>query len=78
MGVRYATGIGVIKNTVTAVKWWRLSAEQGDKLAQYNLGVMCARGQGIEKNVDEALKWYRKAAAQGHQGARQALQRLKF
>ena len=47
-------------------------------LSQYNLGVMYARGQGVQKNVDEALKWYRKAAAQGHQGARQALQRLKF
>ena len=78
LGIRFATGVGVTKNTVTAVKWWRQSAEQGYMLAQYNLGVMYAKGHGVQKNVDEALKWYRRASAQGHQGARQALQRLNF
>ena len=65
------------KNTVTAVKWWSKSAEQGNMLAQYNLAVMYVRGRGVQRNVDEAVKWYRKAAAQGHQGARQALNKLR-
>ena len=49
LGVRFATGVGITKNTVTAVKWWRQSAEQGYMLSQYNLGVMYARGQGVQK-----------------------------
>jgi len=41
-------------------------AEQGDALAQYNLGVMCANGRGVPQDDAEALKWYRLAANQGN------------
>ena len=52
LGVMYANGLGVPKNAVEAVKWYRKAAEQGDPLAQNNLDA-------------EAVKWYRKAAEQG-------------
>jgi hypothetical protein len=42
-----------------------LAAEQGDALAQYNLGVMYAKGQGVVQDYKEAAKWYRLAAEQG-------------
>ena len=42
----------------------KLMAEQGDAIAQYNLGVMYDTGQGVNGNNIEALKWYRLAAEQ--------------
>ena len=34
----YRKGIGVTQDYKTAVKWFTLAAEQGNALAQYNLG----------------------------------------
>ena len=36
----YRKGIGVTQDYKTAVKWFTLAAEQGDAVAQYNLGIM--------------------------------------
>ena len=44
----------------------KAAAEQGDAVAQYNLGVMYDNGIGVPENDAEAVKWYRKAADQGH------------
>ena len=43
----------------------RKAADQGDALAQYNLGVAYAAGEGVPEDDREAVKWYRKAADQG-------------
>ena len=40
-------------------------AEQGDAIAQYNLGVMYTTGEGVPENDAEAVRWYRLAAEQG-------------
>jgi TPR repeat protein len=50
----------------TAFALFKRSAEQGDPLAQVNLGVMYHNGQGVPKNYREAARWYRKAAEQGN------------
>lgn len=42
------------------------AAEQGDALAQYNLGLHYVDGRGVAKDDAEAVKWYRKAAEQGN------------
>ena len=52
-----------------AVRWYRLAAEQGDAIAQNNLGVMYRDGQGVPQDDAEAVRWYRLAAEQGHAGA---------
>jgi hypothetical protein len=57
----------------TAVKWYRLAAEQGYADAQVNLGVMYTLGQGVRRNYKTAVKWYRLAAKQGHAGAQNNL-----
>ena len=44
-------------------------AEQGDAIAQYNLGLMYYKGQGVLQDYKEAVKWYLKAAEQGHASA---------
>ena len=43
----------------------RTAAEQGDPVAQLNIGYMYSKGLGVEKNYKEALKWYTLAADQG-------------
>ena len=49
----------------TALKEFKLLAEQGDADAQFNLGVMYEDGQGVTQDYKKALKWYRLAAEQG-------------
>lgn len=44
----------------------RALAEQGNPVAQNNLGVRYANGQGVEQSWEEVVKWYRKAAEQGY------------
>lgn len=48
-----------------AVELVRPLAEQGNVLAQYNLGVMYADEQGKKHDYQEAVKWFRLAAEQG-------------
>ncbi len=49
----------------TAYNIWRVSAEGGDAMSQYYLGVLYERGNGIEQSYSKALFWYLKAANQG-------------
>ena len=49
----------------TALRLFRLAADQGDANGQFMLGVMYATGQGIPQNYAEAVKWYRLATDQG-------------
>ena len=52
----------------------RKSAEQGDAIAQFFLGVvMYENGIGVAKDEREAVKWYRKAAEHGNEYAKKAL-----
>jgi len=54
---------------VTALKEWRPLAEQGDVVAQYNLGRM----YDYREDYKEAVKWYRLAAEQGNAEAQNNL-----
>ena len=49
----------------TALREWRPLAEQGDALAQYNLGLLYRKGRGAPQDDVQARQWYEKAAAQG-------------
>jgi TPR repeat protein len=49
----------------TAMALWRPLAEQGNALAQFNLGVMYDKGDGVPQDYAAAVTWFRKAAAQG-------------
>ena len=66
IGESHLHGKGVEKNDNEAIKWYRKSAEQGEAIAQNNLGAMYAYGEGVEQNYNEAVKWYRKSAEQGY------------
>lgn len=60
----YTTG-----NYAKAIYEFKLSAERGDAVSQYSLGVMYDNGQGVAKDTTEAGRWYRLAAEQGHAAA---------
>ena len=52
-----------------AFRIFRALAQEGDAIAQFNLGVMLDFGQGTAPDPALAVSWYRKAAAQGHGAA---------
>ena len=65
------------QNYGEAAKWIRLSAEQGDAEAQFNLGRMYFEGLGVAQDWVLALMWTHLAAAQGHEAAIQVQEVLK-
>jgi len=50
----------------TALHEWQPLAEQGQAIAQYQLGLLYANGKGVTKDDAKARQWYEKAAMQGH------------
>lgn len=44
---------------------WMPLAEQGDALAQFNIGILYELGHGAERNPAEAVLWYERAAEGG-------------
>lgn len=62
----------------TALHEWRPLAEQGNALAQYNLGVLYRKGRGVPQDDVLARQWYAKAAAQGLAKAQFSLGTLYF
>jgi TPR repeat protein len=58
--------LGVGKDEVEAVKWYRKAAEQNLVKAQGCLGLCYETGHGVAKDDAEALKWYRKAGEQNY------------
>jgi TPR repeat protein len=67
----------VDKDEKEAVKWWMKSAEQGDGMAQCNLGFCYEHGVGVGKDEKEAVRWYTKSAEQGNELAKKALEKFK-
>ena len=65
----YSNGYGVLKDKAEAVKWWRLSAEQGYAYAQGMLGIMYELGEGVLKDNIIAHMWYNIASGNGHESA---------
>tara|TARA_R100000306_G_C4270928_1_gene90124 strand:- start:110 stop:517 length:408 start_codon:yes stop_codon:yes gene_type:complete len=62
----------------TALKQWKVLAEQGSDRAQFNLGVMYDEGEGVEQDYEEAANWYRKAAEHGHPEAQYNLAAMYY
>ena len=63
-GSLYRTGKGVPREYNEAVKWFRISAEQGAAIAQLKLSRMYADGLGVPQDQSEAVKWLQAAAEQ--------------
>jgi TPR repeat protein len=72
----YQKGLGTAQDEVQAAEWYRKAAEQGNAMAQYQLGMMYALGQGMRKNDEESRQWLQKAAEQGYGQAVEQLEKL--
>ena len=53
--------------------WFRKADEQGDGLAQVNLGAIYANGDGVERDDARAYAWTSLAAGQGDETAKRNL-----
>ena len=53
----------------TAFREMKPLAEQGDAVAQFNLGNMYRTGRGVPQDYAEAERWYRRAVEQGNASA---------
>ena len=53
--------------------WYRLAADQGHAVAQFNLGVIYANGRGVPQDDAEAAQWYHRSAEQGNATAQNNL-----
>jgi TPR repeat protein len=53
------------KDYKEAVRLWKPLAEQGNVIAQYNLGHMYEKGKGVPQDYKEAVRLYRLSAEQG-------------
>ncbi len=71
--VFFRGNLGVTKDEVEAVKWYRKAAKQNYAQAQYTLGGCYFDGKGVAKDEAEAVKWYRKAAEQNYAEAQLCL-----
>lgn len=61
----YQEGKGVEKNLPEAIKWFRLSADQGDSSSQGMLGFSYLKGEGVEKDLEQARILFQKSAEGG-------------
>ena len=59
------------------MKWYRKSAELGDAVSQWRLGLLYNEGKGVGRDDSEAAKWYKKAADQEDLTAKEAFQALQ-
>ncbi|MHA1544736.1 MAG: tetratricopeptide repeat protein [Alphaproteobacteria bacterium] len=57
-------GVGVPFNNKEALRLFHLAADQGNRFAEYNLGIMYTQGFGTQADYQKALGWYRRAAEQ--------------
>jgi len=64
----YEQALGFVrkKKIVDAVTLFRQASTQGNRRAQYQLGLLYARGDGVQKNLVRARELLHKAAIQGH------------
>jgi TPR repeat protein len=62
----YHLGLGLKRDVLEAVKWYKKSASQGYGVASNNLaGIFAIGDRGISIDRVEAKKWYRQAREQG-------------
>ena len=62
----------------TALKEWKMLADQGDAYAQYNLGMMYANGEGVLQDNVTAHMWFNIAGANGDEDGRDNREKIEW
>lgn len=65
MGYRLLKDISSATVLIEAVKWFTLSANQGNSLAMFHLATMYKMGLGVEKDNNKAFELYKKSSDLG-------------
>ena len=74
----FANAMRMTGKNEEALRYFRLSADQGFSEAEYSLGLVYARADcGVEVDNDEAARWFARAASKGHRGATECLSELQ-
>jgi TPR repeat protein len=73
LGTHYYLGVGVERDFVEAVRWFKVAALAEDPQGQRNLGVMYLRGLGVKKDYHQAYGWLYFAHEGGNVGAKEYL-----
>src|SRR5262249_21230285 len=66
------------KDYLSAMRWYRIAADQGDARAQDAVGHLYVHGWGVSANYPEAMRWYKMAAGQGNVSAQTDIGLLYF
>jgi hypothetical protein len=53
----------VPQDYAAALLWYRKSADQGNGMAQYAVGLMHYKAHGVEKDLVQAYRWFTLSAA---------------
>lgn len=70
---RYQNGLGVEKNTLDAIRWYQLAANQQDLRAKYQLAVLYLEGKDVPADIPNGLALLEDAAFKGNVDAQYAL-----
>ncbi|KAF9111591.1 hypothetical protein BGX27_004681, partial [Mortierella sp. AM989] len=70
---RFDSKSGVYSNCNTTIVEYQKAADQGNAIAQYNLGVMYRDGKGVSQDYFKAFELYQKAADQENAIAQSSL-----
>lgn len=77
MGWWHETGqIGGGKDYDAAMRWYVKAVDDGDAIANWNIGRLYEFGFGVTKDLDKAKSWYQKAADKGVLQAQDSLANL--
>lgn len=70
IGLRYATGNGVMLNEHEAARWFTQAAEQGNIAAQSKLGAFYYSGRGVPQDTNRAYFWMVVASLNGDEASK--------
>ncbi|PYE84100.1 tetratricopeptide repeat protein [Pseudoroseicyclus aestuarii] len=69
LGLIHDLGMGVPRDSATALRWYLEAAGAGLSEAQFNVAVMLDAGTGAPRDAAAAATWYARAAANGNERA---------
>ncbi len=72
----YETGHGTRQSYSEAIRWYKLSANQGLPQAQFGLAQLYEDGRGVKRDFAYALSWYEEAARNGFKHALDRIQTM--
>lgn len=76
LGLMYAQGFGVPRDSRRAAELWQQAADANYSLAQYNLALAYFRGEGVDRDARQAVIWFEQAALAGLPDAQYAMGQL--